>query len=307
MLKKVLSLVSPIVPSKVAVSIDPGDILPIEGKTLDSEVNHILFKPQFVLCLEPDITGVIWICDHKISTTKGHFYRVKYGSSFGTHLAKVSKELPPGAETLRIKDRRNYIKRLMNPIGTSKGPGQTVVDALRVMVCFSHNSLTSPISGSLKEIATADKLCLHSWTGIPKSLRRVFMAGTLDPAVVDGVVNANFKTVAEQIAFASNHAMQLQLRAQEDALQDQRDSRLLSKSILGSLTKRIVESDITEAVANRNNATADLPQRIVDSGAAVSSDGLVNSAMVAFAQILAKMAQSTPPQTAQSGGSTAGA
>ena len=133
------------------------------------------------------------------------------------------------------------------------------------------------------------------------------MAGTLDPAVVDGVVNANFKTVAEQIAFASNHAMQLQLRAQEDALQDQRDSRLLSKSILGSLTKRIVESDITEAVANRNNATADLPQRIVDSGAAVSSDGLVNSAMVAFAQILAKMAQSTPPQTAQSGGSTAGA
>jgi hypothetical protein len=128
--------------------------------------------------------------------------------------------------------------------------------------------------------------------------KRFFMAGTLDPGVVDSVINANFKTVAEQIAFNTNHQMQLANRAMEDAIQDQRDSRLLSKSILGSLTKRIVESDITEAVANRNNATADLPQRIVDSSSADSASGLFQAAMVAFSQIVAKLAQSTPPQTA---------
>ena len=124
------------------------------------------------------------------------------------------------------------------------------------------------------------------------------MAGQLDDSVVSGVVNTNFKTLSEQLAFNTNHQMQLANRAMEDALQDQRNSRLLSTSIIGSLTKRIVESDIEQAVANRQTASADVPSRIIDASSASSTSGTVEAAMVAFAQILAKLAQSTPPETA---------
>ena len=127
------------------------------------------------------------------------------------------------------------------------------------------------------------------------------MAADLDPSVVSSVVNANFKTIAETPALLANQFMSLNLRAAENALDAQQNQRLLSNAIMGSLTKRIVESDITEAVANRNNATADLPQRIVDSASADSAAALTQSLAAAFAQILAKLAQSTPPETAVPG------
>lgn len=112
----------------------------------------------------------------------------------------------------------------------------------------------------------------------------------LDPDVVGAVTNSNFKAVAEQVAFFTNQGM-------SDALQDQRDSRLLSKSIVGSLCKRIVETDITEAVANAKNATADLPGREAELSSANSIAGIFQTAMVALAQILTKLSQSTPPVT----------
>lgn len=124
------------------------------------------------------------------------------------------------------------------------------------------------------------------------------MAGQLDDSVVSGVVNTNFKTLSEQLAFNTNHQMQLANRAMEDALQDQRNSRLLSTSIIGSLTKRIVESDIEQAVANRQTASADVPSRIIDASAANGDAGVILAAMASFAQIVAKLGQSTPPQTA---------
>ena len=127
------------------------------------------------------------------------------------------------------------------------------------------------------------------------------MAADLDPSVVSSVVNANFKTIAETPALLANQFMSLNLRAAENALDAQQNQRLLSNAIMGSLTKRIVESDITEAVANRNNATADLPQRIVDSASADSAAALTQSLAAAFAQILTKLAQSTPPETAVQG------
>jgi len=124
------------------------------------------------------------------------------------------------------------------------------------------------------------------------------MAADLDPSVVSSVVNANFKTIAETPALLANQFMSLNLRAAENVLDAQQNQRLLSNAIMGSLTKRIVESEITEAVANRNNATADLPQRIVDSSSADTAAALGQSLGLAFAQVLAKLAQSTPPETA---------
>lgn len=122
----------------------------------------------------------------------------------------------------------------------------------------------------------------------------------LDQSVVDSVVNANFKTVAEQIAANTNYIMQLQNRAAEDSIQDQRDSRLLSKSIIGSLCKRIVETDVQEAVALAKNATADLPNREVELGSASAISQTLQVVMASVAQILTKLAQSTPPETAVS-------
>lgn len=116
------------------------------------------------------------------------------------------------------------------------------------------------------------------------------MADVLNPQVVDGVTSANFKAVAEQIAVLSNAALQ-------DALQDQRDSRLLSRSILGSLCKRIVETDVQEAVALSKNATADLPNREVELGSSTAIAQQLQVTMAALAQILSKLAQTTPPET----------
>jgi hypothetical protein len=127
----------------------------------------------------------------------------------------------------------------------------------------------------------------------------------LDPSVVDSVVNTNFKTMAEQAAFATNQQMQLATRAMEDSIQDQRDSRLLSKSVLGSLCKRIVETDIAEAVANAKNATADLPNREVELGAATALSEALQVALTSIAQVLVKAAQTTPPETGSVGATIA--
>jgi hypothetical protein len=112
----------------------------------------------------------------------------------------------------------------------------------------------------------------------------------LDATVVEAVTNANFKAVAEQVAFFTNQGM-------ADALQDQRDSRLITKSIVGSLCKRIVESDVQEAVALAKNATADLPNRQVELGSASAQAQSMQVALAAIAQILTKLAQTTPPET----------
>jgi hypothetical protein len=112
----------------------------------------------------------------------------------------------------------------------------------------------------------------------------------LDPNVLDAVTNANFKTVAEQVAFFTNQGM-------ADSLQDQRDSRLITKSIVGSLCKRIVESDVQEAVALAKNATSDLPNRQVELGSSSALAEQMQVALTAIAQILTKNAQSTPPVT----------
>jgi hypothetical protein len=120
----------------------------------------------------------------------------------------------------------------------------------------------------------------------------------LDSGVVDSVINANFKAVAEMTAVNTNYLQTMQNRAFEDALQDQRNSRLLSTSVIGSLCKRIVESDITEAVANAKNASADLPIRQVELGSASAQSESLQVTLAAIAQVLTKLAQSTPPQTA---------
>jgi signal-transduction protein with cAMP-binding, CBS, and nucleotidyltransferase domain len=112
----------------------------------------------------------------------------------------------------------------------------------------------------------------------------------LDATVVEAVTNANFKAVAEQVAFFTNQGM-------ADALQDQRDSRLITKSIVGSLCKRIVESDVQEAVALAKNATADLPNRQVELGSASAQAQQMQVALAAIAQILTKIAQTTSPET----------
>lgn len=112
----------------------------------------------------------------------------------------------------------------------------------------------------------------------------------LDPTVIEAVTNSNFKAVAEQVAFFTNQGM-------ADALQDQRDSRLITKSIVGSLCKRIVESDVQEAVALAKNATSDLPNRQIELGSASAQANQMQVALAAIAQILTKIAQSTPPET----------
>ena len=121
---------------------------------------------------------------------------------------------------------------------------------------------------------------------------------TLDQTVVDSVTNANFKAVAEQVAFFSNQALGYANQALADSLQDQRDSRMLTKSLLGSLCKRIIETDIEEGVGSQLTASSNLPGRQVDEGAASAQANQLQVALVAIAQILAKLSQSTPPQTA---------
>lgn len=123
----------------------------------------------------------------------------------------------------------------------------------------------------------------------------------LDPGVLDSVINANFKTVAEQIAVATNNHMHAvssaAARAVEDSVQDQRNSRLLGSAIMGSLTKRIVESDLVESLANAKNATADLPNREVELGSASAIAQTLQVVVATLAQVMTKLAQSTPPET----------
>ncbi len=113
----------------------------------------------------------------------------------------------------------------------------------------------------------------------------------LDQSVVDAVTNSNFKAVAEQVAFFTNQGM-------ADAVQDQRNSRLISGAVMGALAKRIAETDLVDAVSNQLNATAALPNREVELGSSAALAQTFQVALASIAQILAKLAQSTPPETA---------
>lgn len=91
----------------------------------------------------------------------------------------------------------------------------------------------------------------------------------LDPGVVEAVTNANFKTLAEQVATnTANHQHRLQL---------------IAESSVGQIVNRMNSLDPLEATS-----AAMVTQKLADLGA-----------QVAALQQIMKGAQTTPPETGQ--------
>ena len=113
------------------------------------------------------------------------------------------------------------------------------------------------------------------------------MSDTLESAVVDSVANANFKNLAEAGAFYASLSMR-------DAVESQRRMSTLSDQATGALLKQYNEMDASEALALVKANTGFDPASQTHDIAKVVNE---LSAAVANAQILAKLAQSTRPET----------
>ncbi len=96
---------------------------------------------------------------------------------------------------------------------------------------------------------------------------------TLDPGVVESVINSNFKTLAEQVAVnAASHQNRLQL---------------IAESSIGQIVNTMNSLDPVEAASVGSVVRSDLAPAIAALGAAVAS-----------IQQYTKTAQTTPPATA---------
>lgn len=103
------------------------------------------------------------------------------------------------------------------------------------------------------------------------------MPDAVNPAVIDSVASANFKTLGDGAAFYSGLAM-------SNAISHQQRMQTISEASVGRLVKAIVEPDVGEALASNQIATSDLPSHVSSLLSALSS-----------AQQAAKVAQTTPP------------
>lgn len=107
------------------------------------------------------------------------------------------------------------------------------------------------------------------------------MADSVNPQVVDAVTGENFKVGAGGPAFYLNMAM-------SDAVSHQRSVNLVREAILARATKQIVGEDPQTAVSDQKVLSGnDLASTITQLLAALASN-----------QQSAKVAQSTPPETA---------
>ena len=113
------------------------------------------------------------------------------------------------------------------------------------------------------------------------------MSDKLESAVIDAVINANFKNLAEAGAFYASLSMR-------DAVESQRRMQEIGNNAAGNLLKTMNEMDVAEANALvKANTGFDRASQVHDI-ARVTNE---LSAAVANAQILAKLAQSTRPET----------
>ena len=113
------------------------------------------------------------------------------------------------------------------------------------------------------------------------------MSEKLESAVVDAVVNANFKNIADAGAFYASLSMR-------DAVESQRRMQELGNSATGNLLKQYNEMDASEALSLvKANTGFDRASQTHDVSKVVNE----LSAAVANAQILTKLAQSTRPET----------
>ena len=94
----------------------------------------------------------------------------------------------------------------------------------------------------------------------------------LDPGVLESVVNANFKTLAELVA--------------SNAAAHQNRLNLIAESSIGQIVNRMNTLDPTEAASISTVVRSDLAKAVADLGAAVGS-----------IQMYMKGAQTTPPPT----------
>ena len=101
----------------------------------------------------------------------------------------------------------------------------------------------------------------------------------LDPGVVDGVVNANFKSVAETTALVAN-------RMNQDMAQHQAETTKLGIASLAQQLDRANGLDPTEAASITGVVQSDLAEQIANLGATIAS-----------LQQNLKGAQSTRPET----------
>lgn len=107
------------------------------------------------------------------------------------------------------------------------------------------------------------------------------MAGTLDDGVVNGVVNANFKTVAETTALIAN-------RMNQDMAQNQAETTKLGLASLAQQLDRANTLDPKEAASIHGVVNSTLAGKIDELIAALGSG-----------QIMTKNAQTTLPETGQ--------
>ena len=107
------------------------------------------------------------------------------------------------------------------------------------------------------------------------------MAGTLDDGVVNGVVNANFKTVAETTALIAN-------RMNQDMAQNQAETTKLGLASLAQQLDRANTLDPKESAAIHG---------VVNSTLAGKMDELISA--LGTGQVVAKLAQTTLPETGQ--------
>lgn len=113
------------------------------------------------------------------------------------------------------------------------------------------------------------------------------MSEKLESAVIDSVVNANFKNIAEGAAFYSGLAM-------GDAISGQRRFNEIGNLATGSLLKNFTKIEVSEANALvKANTGFDRPSQMHDIASTLSSLGATLGAI----QMNVKTAQTTPPQT----------
>lgn len=127
----------------------------------------------------------------------------------------------------------------------------------------------------------------------------------LDPGVVDGVINTNFKNLAEAAgaaqALAYQNAVANQQVEQADIVSHQRIVNGLREVVFGQLAKRIAELDIAEAVAEKKTGEQDLARSLAELSTTVANNTSQLGEIIAVIQQLVKGAQTTPPQTGQGG------
>lgn len=105
----------------------------------------------------------------------------------------------------------------------------------------------------------------------------------LDQGVLDGVVNANFKTVAEAAAVGLAQAMAIQA---QNAASHQQRLNLLAESSLAQTLNKMNSLDPEEAASISKVEKSDIAKQITEIGA-----------QVAALQQLMKGAQTTLPET----------